>query len=146
MPRSKGQWEMFHKQVWSRPSFKALSSDARLLYLWSWTNEKAALSGLYEASPRDLARALADSNGEPGEELERRLAAALRELAAKPLVLYDDDAWVIWVVGRVEHALRSPTVGKRMRMEYEECPASPLRGEFLATYGEMLEIRSERGA
>lgn len=140
MPRSKGQWEMFHKQVWLRPSFKALSSDARLLYLWSWTNPNATMAGLYECSPRDLARALADCNGNPGAELEARLGEAMAALAAKPLVLYDDEAWVIWVVGRVDHALRSPTQAKAMRREYEECPPSPLKGRFLSTYGELLEL------
>lgn len=137
---SRGEWEMFHKRVWSTSSFRALTTDARLLYLWTWTNEDASLAGIYEASPRQIARALADVSGPPDEQMTDRLAAALRELSQRPLVLYDEDAWVLWVVGRVEHTLRSPKVAIRMRRDWEECPASPLKQRFADTYGERLGL------
>jgi hypothetical protein len=135
----KGAWEMFYKRVWHTRSFRALGTDARLLYLWSWTSPgDGRLSGLFEASPTQLAQALGDADSLFGPR--QRVAAALRELAVKPLLLYDDDAEVVWVVGRVEHALRSPTQAVRMRREFEACPPSPLRDRFRATYGAQLQI------
>lgn len=134
----KGEFEMFYKRVWHRESFRSLSSDARLLYLWTWTNPDTAMSGLYECSPRRLERALDEREIVPRAELRRRVAAALLELAAKPLVLYDDDAEVLWVVGRVEHTLRSPTQAVRMIREWRACPPSPLKDRFEAKYKEVL--------
>lgn len=132
-----GEWEQFQKKVWRRESFRALSPDARLVYLWSWTNpDHANLSGLYSASPRQMERALADDS----PELRERLRAALRELSKEPLVLYDNDNEVLWVVGRVDHVLKSTTQATKMAREYEECPSSPLKDKFCRTYGKKLSL------
>lgn len=127
---------MLYKRVWRTPSYRALGPDARLLYLWSFTNpEGANLSGLYHASPRQLQRALGEEAG-----LRERIAAALEELAVRPLVLYDEDGEVVWVVGRVEHTLRSPKQAVKMIREYGECPDSPLKLMFRKQYGETLKL------
>ncbi len=136
----RGEWEQFWKRVWRKESFTRLSVPARLLYIWSWTHEDSALCGLYGVSPRQLERALAERDGGSDAGLRRAVVEALRELAVKPLVLYDDDAEVLWVVGRVEHALRSPTQAVRMLREYEACPASPLKEQFTRKYGAKLDL------
>ena len=138
----RGEWELFQKRVWARPSFQALNADARCLYIWSWTHPGCALCGLYEASPRKLASALGPVDGSVSgaQALRSRVRAALVELAAKPLVLYDDDFEVVWVVGRVEHANLSPTTATRMRREWEECPPSALKEQFARRYGAALQI------
>lgn len=139
MARSLGEWELFGKVVWNRPAFRVLSADARVLYFWTWTAPGRPLSGIGPASPRALERALEEAPG--GDALLReRVRSALVELARKPLVLYDDDAEVLWVVGRVEHALRSPAMAVRMRREWESCPPSPLRDRFAEAYGHLLEL------
>lgn len=141
----KGEWELFQKKVWRRPSFLELDADARLLYLWTWTHENAALCGLYEVSPRKLESAL-EHRDAPDAGLRDRVAAALQQLARKPLVLYDDDMEVLWVVGRVEHVNMSPTGATRMRREWERCPPSPLRDQFAHRYGAALGISNGRPA
>lgn len=135
----KGEWELFRKAVYRKPSYRELSTDARLLYLWSWTHEGAALNGLYEISPRKLESAL-EHREAPDPALRQRVGGALGELARKPLVLYDDDMEVLWVVGRVDHVNLSPTTAVRMRREWERCPPSPLRHQFAQRYGAVLGL------
>jgi hypothetical protein len=133
--RSSGEWEMFRKVVWVRPSFVELGVDARLIYLWGWTSPEATLSGLIRASPRQLARAIADA-----EVPVERLARALHQLARKPLALYDDVAEVLWIVGRVEHVNRSPKVATRVVREWETCESPVIREQFAELYGEKLGL------
>jgi hypothetical protein len=125
------------KAVWRKPSFLELSTDARLLYLWSWTNPAANLIGLYRAGVSELVAAVGPANGRPGLE---RLEDALRELSRKPLLLYDDDAALLWVVGRVEHVLTSPKVRIAMRRQFAEVPPGILRDRFVALYGSLLDL------
>lgn len=126
---------MFWKRVWYKPSFLALSTDARLLYIWSWTNPDASLSGLYECGPRKLARVLRDDAQATGR--------ALRELEVEPLALYDAAAEVLWVVGRVEHVLRSPTQAVRMGRDFAACPPTYLRQQFAVKYGKLLNLDAD---
>lgn len=141
--RGSDGWEMFHRSIWTDRAFLELSVDARLLFIWAFTAPKNALVGLYEVSPRRLERALAEGAGPSDPGLRERVRLALVELAAKPLVLYDDDAEVLWVVKRAEYANRSPKVLVRLQREVAECPASPLRDAFLKAYGRRLGIKGE---
>ena len=128
---SSGEWEMFRKAVWNRQSFVELSPAARVLYLWGWTSPEATLSGLVNASPRALARAI-------GADVE--LGRVLAELARKPLAHYDDEAEVLWIVGRVEHSNTSPKVAVRIVREWEACPSEPIRDLFAELYGAELHL------
>lgn len=129
------RFTLVENAVWEDPDFKRLSTDARLLFLWAWTNPNAAICGLYHTSETHLLKAL-----EPGAEKDR-LYPAMVELADKPLVLYDFNNEVVWVVNRARHANRSEGVAKRMQREVEACPESPLVDNFMAMYGQMLALR-----
>lgn len=143
MSRGADGWEMVQRRTWIDPAFTELSADARLLFLWSWTGPTNALCGLYHVSPRMLERALAERRGPDADDsLRERVRGALIELARKPLVLYDDDAEVIWVVSRAKHANRSPKVRVLLAREVESCPASPLKDEFLRVHGARLGLLS----
>lgn len=134
-------FELFQRRTWIDPAFVELSPDARLLFIWAWTGPTNALCGLYHVSPRMLERALAERRG-PDDLLRERVRQALVELARKPLVLYDDDAEVIWVVSRAKHANRSPKVRVLLAREVEACPTSPLKEEFLRIHGARLGLLS----
>lgn len=131
-----GRFTLLENSTYTDPAFVPLSTEARLLFIWSFTNLNAAICGLYRCSEREMRRAL-------GRSGERRISSALEELAAKPLVRYDADNEVIWVVNRARHANRSPKVARAMQKEIEACPPSPLVPEFVAMYGSMLNVRLE---
>ncbi len=128
--------------MWTDPAFLELSTDARNLFMWAWTAPGNALCGLYHVSPRKLEHAFAQEPGPSDPATRERVRTALIELARKPLVLYDDDAEVLWVVSRAKHANRSPKVAVLLKREVEECPPSPLKDQFLKAHGSRLGLTS----
>lgn len=121
---------MLKTSTWDDPAFRELGPDGRLIFLWSWTNPDAAIGGLYHASLRQIARALSDDA--PLERAERALRG---ELAAKPMIVYDFEQEMLWVVTRAAHANRSPKVAVAIMREWERCaPASDLKAMFAVRY------------
>jgi hypothetical protein len=132
-----GRFVMVECAIWTDPDFAALSADAQLLFLWSWTNPKAAISGIYEVSVRAMSRLFGNDS--------LRVRYALDELARKPMVRYDQENEVLWVVKRAHYANRSPKVAVAMQREVLSCPDTPLLKEFTAMYGSRLAIRVPDG-
>lgn len=139
-----GDWTMVLHALHDDPAYQELEADARLLFLWSFTNPDATLCGLYRASWRQLASALGPLNGRVPVAVDRRVEAALNALERKPLVLYDEEREVLWVVNRARHANRSPKVATAMRREFERCPASPVKDQFKRRYGRQLQLAAGR--
>lgn len=131
------RFSMFNCPTWNDAAFRQLDTDARLLFIWSWTNPLSTICGLYQVSQRQMEIALSTDP----DCLEERVALALEQLAAKPMVRYDEENEVIWVVNRAKHSNRSPKVAKAMQREVQDCPPSPLVDEFVARYGSMLNLR-----
>lgn len=136
--------------LWRDRDFLALPTDARLLFLWSWTHDGAGVAGLYTASVLDLMLAL---ESPPRSErliweatTGNRVRAALAQLLTpKPMLLYDTDHEVLWVVNRARYANKSPRAAQLMRDEYERVPACPLRDEFSRRYWRELGLANNYG-
>jgi hypothetical protein len=47
--------EDFDNSLWSDPDFLVLSSDARLVYIWTWTNPRCGMAGIYKFAPSQAA-------------------------------------------------------------------------------------------
>lgn len=90
--------EDFDNAFWSQRVVEDLSANATLFYIWSWTNTRCGMAGLYEVGRR----AMTESKVALGD-----LDAALAELSDARLAFYVDD--VLWVVARVKR-LRTKTV------------------------------------
>lgn len=126
--------------LWRDPDFLALDADARLLFLWSWTHDRAGVSGLYRASVLALMGALV-RDPHTDDTVEDRVRDALAQLLApKPMLLFDNDHEVLWVVNRARYANRSPRAAQLMRDEYERVPDCPLRDEFARRYWRALNL------
>lgn len=133
-------------KMWRDRDFMALSTDARLLFIWSWTNDAAGVSGLYRASVLDLMHALGPLDHHAEDATLARVQAALAQLLVpKPLLMYDADHEVIFVVSRARYANRSPRAALLMRDEYERVPACPLRDEFSRRYWQELGLANHHG-
>lgn len=112
--------------IWHDPDFAELSSDARYLYLWSFTNPRCNMSGLYKL-------ALAPVPAETGLTM-KRVEDALGELAEATFAYYRDG--VLWVRSRVAH-LRStnPNMAKSIAKDLGKLAEDhPLRVAFLQKY------------
>jgi hypothetical protein len=111
--------------IWHDPEFEALSLDATVLYLWSFTNPRCGMAGIYKVSKRGMTECKV-----PLERLDQALA----ELAAAGFLFYEDG--VLFVRTRAKH-LRQKTVqiAKSIRSDVAKLPPEhPLRAKFLEVY------------
>lgn len=108
--------------IWQDADFDALSNEAQLLYLWSFTNPRCGMAGIYQVPRRQLLEGRLDSVA---------LDAALDELAAARFAVYEDG--VLWVRTRVKHLrTQSPQIAKSIATDLDKVPANhPLLAAFV---------------
>lgn len=111
--------------VWSDPDFLDLSVAGKTLYLWSFTNPRCGMAGIYKVARR----AVAMETGIEGAELD----AALDELADGRFAFFDGR--VMWVRSRVKHLrTKSPSIATAIERDLERVGDSDLVDGFLAEY------------
>lgn len=121
--------------IWDDEPFATLTPNAKLLYLWSFTNQKCNMAGLYRVRVETMTL-------ETG--LTRRTVEdALTELREAGMAFHERG--VLWVRARVKRLLsRSPTMGRSVVRAVEEVPpGDPLREGFLAEYGHLEWLTKE---
>lgn len=130
-----GRTEDIDSSMWAtNDEFMDLSPNAKLLYLWSFTNPDCNMAGLYRVSERTMRQ----QTGLSASQLER----ALVELAERAFVVYDRP--ILWVRSRAKH-LR--TKGDKMATSVAravgELPFDhPLRIAFLRQYVDAPWLRN----
>lgn len=118
--------EDFDNSLWSDPDFLALSSEARMTYIWSWTNPRCGMAGIYKVA----AAQAAFETGLP-EDIVR---CSLTELGEARFAFYVDN--VLWVRSRVKH-LRQKTrqIAVAIKNDLRRIADDhPLKREFLTAY------------
>lgn len=123
-----GRREDFDNALWSDPDFLALSSEARMTYIWSWTNPRCGMAGLYKVAPAQAAL-------ETGYPVETVLAA-LVELSAADFAFYESN--VLFVRTRARRLrTKSEQIAKAIRNDLMGVSDShPLKGQFLSLYAD----------
>ena len=114
--------------IWDDEDFVALTPPAKLVYLWSFTNPRCGMAGLYKVGPRAIA---ADTN-----LTDDAVRDALTELADARFLFHE--AGVLWVRARVKR-LRSkgPGIAKAITADVNSIsPDHPVRVRFLEEYGD----------
>lgn len=113
--------------IWADPDFDALSTDAALLYLWSFTNPRCGMAGIYRVPERQLLE---------GKLSPDRLSAALKELSANRFCFYEQG--VLWVRSRARHLrTKGRPMIRSIELDLAKIPAdNPLLSMFLSEYEE----------
>jgi hypothetical protein len=94
--------------IWSDPDFLALSGPARAVYVWSFTNQRAGMSGIYKVAAEQVAL----ETGFKGRALE----GALAELQGARFLFYDGR--VMFVRTKTKRARnRSETIAKSIKSD-----------------------------
>ena len=88
----------FQTELWTDPFIQELSPEAKLLFIYLWTNKHCNQAGLYEITPKTIAF-------ETGIELEN-LPALIEQLDEKVKWLKDEN--IIWVRNFLKHQPKSP--------------------------------------
>jgi hypothetical protein len=126
--------ESIDNGIWSDPDFFALSGPSKLVYIWSFTNPRCGMAGIYRVA------------AEPTAALEcgfavKQIAAAFRELATTRFVFVEQG--VLWVRSRVRYLhSRSPAIATSIKRDLEKIPLdSRLRRLFLDAYADQNWLR-----
>lgn len=103
-----------------------LSNDEMMLFVWSWTNSRCGMAGIYKCARRNLVE------GRIGDEA---LTAALAELSRRRLLFYEDS--VVWNRPRVKRLRQkgqkiAPAIAKDLK---DLSPDHPLYIAFMQEYG-----------
>ena len=120
--------EFVYTSMWADPKFEALTLEAGMLYIWSFTNPRCNMAGLYEVSERTMLESKVS---------KAKLPKALAELREWNLVFYHDA--VIWVRRRVKRLhTKGRNIGRAITRDVDAIDAAhPLRVAFLAEYGDL---------
>lgn len=112
--------------IWSDPRVKALSTDARLLFVYLIANPHSHVSGLYWCPTAYMAH-------ESGLSPER-VEAALTALG--DLVKYDAEREVVWVVNMAAKQCASSKVWQGCASHVKTLHGSPLISEWASRYAD----------
>jgi len=127
--------EDIQNSIWGDPDFERLSADAKLLYLWSFTNPLCNMSGVYKVSELRMAR---DTNLPAA-----RVSKALSELLEAGFLVYQDS--LLWVRSRVKYMrTTSPTMARSITNDLKDVPAdAPIFLGFMQMYEGTKWLRDE---
>jgi hypothetical protein len=113
--------------LWEDEDFDDLSAEAKLIYLWSFTNDRCGMSGVYRVKLKSI--------GE-GCLAPKKRDEVLAELADAGYLHYVD-GW-IWVRTRVKHLrTKGEKMARSVVRDIQRVPEDhPLRAAFLTHYVE----------
>lgn len=119
-------YEYVETRIWSDPVFEALGPAAKLIYLWSFTNPRCNLPGIYKATVNQIVV-------ETGIR-RKRVEEAMKALEEARL-LYYDGTW-LFVRARVKYLHNpSPNTAKGIAKELRKLEADhPYTQAFLFMY------------
>ena len=120
--------------IWDDPPFCDLSGPAQHIYLWSFTNPKVNMAGLYKVQLFEFGA------GKWSEDVRDQAVAELVELG---LLVYERP-W-LWVVARVKRIVaRNPYVARSIAADIARMDVDhPLRVAWLERYGDFPWLRNE---
>lgn len=118
--------EDIDNSIWSDPDFAALSPQAKLLYVWTFTNQRCGMAGIYKLPAGTAAFEIGMTNDQEAE--------AFAELEAGRFAFYQGG--VLLVRARVKHLrTRGPNMVKSILSDVEKiAPIHPLRQMFVEEY------------
>jgi hypothetical protein len=123
--------------IWNEHDFFTLTSPAKLIYIWSWTNTRCQWCGIYQVPSLAIAF-------ETGHSVDT-VKSAIDELEAAEFVFYDG-TW-LWCKARVKRLnTRTAQMCKAVAKDLRNVPAShPYRVQLLDRYGgEVWQSRDTR--
>ncbi len=125
----------FNSATWGDPWVRKLPKNAKILFLYLWTNNHKNLIAMYPIDPETI-------SFETGLTLKEVLSAL--EIL-KPKVLYDPKTYFVWVVNHVRHQFMRGEMSPKIVIGIKKCLLTikhPFAGKFLTVYKDIKEIQT----
>lgn len=120
------KYRQIHTHIWKDNWFIELEPDAKLFFIYLFSNERASISGIYELSKRVMAF-------ESGLSIDR-INTLFSEFARVGKAYFDGG--VVWVPNlRKYHETRSPKVQTAILSDVEAIKDCELKGIYCEKYG-----------
>lgn len=124
----------FNSSTWGDPWVRKLSKNAKILFLYLWTNNHKNLIAMYPIDPETIAFETGLS--------QKDIIGAFEAL--KPKVLYDPKTCYVWVVNHVRHQYMRGGISPKIVIGIKKCLLSikhPFVGKFIAVYEDIQELQ-----
>jgi hypothetical protein len=124
--------EDIDNEIWDDEDYADLSPHSKLLYLWSWTNTRCGMAGLYKVTRSSML-----ATKIPEDQLD----AVLAELADARFLYYEKG--VIWVRSRAKRLRsKSPQMAKSVAKDVAKLADDhPMRIAFMNEYRDAAWLR-----
>jgi len=127
------KYHTIKSNLWQDEKVALLSCEAKLLFIYLFSNEKCSMSGLYKISPDFMSfeTKLPNVNG------------YLQELASENLIRYDFKKNSVWVIGKLKHhknTFHSYGVVKSICNDLEEFRYCSFFDSIMTQYPELLDL------
>lgn len=124
----------FNSSTWNDPWVRKLPKNAKILFLYLWTNNHKNLVAIYSIDPETI-------SFETGLSVKDVMSAFE---ALKPKVLYDPKTYHVWVVNHVRHQFMRGEISPKIVAGIKKCLLTikhPFAGKFLTTYKDIQGLQ-----
>ena len=130
------RYSRIESSLWKDPDVRGLRPFAKLLYIWSFTNDMCGIAGTYTMH---LDTPLYETDLRKSEFLQGwRQLLEYRKPDGQPMVEYDPVAGLFWVCGKFKRELcfnSSDPIIRGAAREIRRLPRSEIWSRFFARYG-----------
>ena len=126
------RYEPFHTKFWTDTLVKTKlqTGAAKLLFIYSWTNESCGMTGIYDFDVEVCQL-------RTGIRM-RDFKTTMKEVVDSGLVKYDHEKQKIWVVNRFKYINTSPKIIQSAINELKGLD-HPFKGEFIEKYEGLIK-------
>jgi len=124
-------YRQVHTKMWTDEWFLELEPEAKLLWIYLFSNKRACLSGLYDIPMR----VIMFEAGLPREAIERNL-----EMFAEAGKAFYEDGWVLIpkLMRYNANGITGPKIQANLRSDVFAAPNIPLKGRWLDEYNALI--------
>ncbi|WP_213996428.1 hypothetical protein [Tepidanaerobacter syntrophicus] len=123
-------YRQIHTKIWSSPDFQELSSDAKLVFIYTFSNQHRTESGIYKITVKTISN---ETDISPED-----VKIAVDELCSKNLIRFDYDNNLIWVINALKYQKVNPNGMKAVIKDLNTIGNHEYVLSFLEYYAEVF--------
>jgi predicted phage-related endonuclease len=119
-------YRQIHTHIWDDPDFEELSADARLIFIWAFSNRHRNEACLYTITVKKISNETGLSTVKTKQ--------ALQELVKAEMIGYDFDEQIMWVKNALKYQTINPNCLRAVKKDLESIGRHYLVKDFIEHY------------